>query len=262
MAAFSIYTHEGETKEPSTPEAKEPAGLTARGPSPSPAEPILKTSKRPHDFAKREEIAPPKVVLQLPNIEVAEPAISGRRFTLSSFLSWAGIVLGAGLAVALIWGPGSPARVRPVDEAPAWTPTSTPRDIAAPLWSVEAECGQSAAPSQQPQETETHSNPPESPVPESAAPESPVREPREPALEQPTERLDGPSFDREEARRRPAVQGWPQADPANPAQSPPEVRTARSLDARGGSPPRWDGSSRGAKPSEAAPLGITTPVPQ
>jgi hypothetical protein len=234
MAAFSILTREGDRAPSSASALRAAAASSVRSPDSLEPEVILKASPRSADPLDHGPGPAPQVALQLPDLAAPEAASTGRGFRFGSLIYWASIVLGGLFALALIWTPKTEA-LRPMDEAPAWSPpsgspsdpsASAPRDFGA---------GQSPEP------------------PRDTTSEQPGEPPRQPMIE-PARTLDGPLINNGAAIQRGAGRGWPQ--PAVDSSRMPSVRTAS------GPSSRWDGSSNHVRPSEAAPLGITTSVPQ
>jgi hypothetical protein len=221
MAAFSIFTHDNEPAETVLASAREPAVLSYRRRGSAAVE--------PERARIRQESLPDRltlpVALRLPDVEQTPIVASLVPWWQMLPVFWIFITLGALLAVMLISGGKKPAPVN--DEAPAWSGSAVPSpDASLPLSRAPRADHQPAA------------------VPESGSMPSPPP-----------------------AETAPAVRGIDLHRPAPPepngasldgsaAQTPAgDLRTAR------GGNTFWDGSANGARPSEAAPLGIST-VPQ
>jgi hypothetical protein len=184
--------------------------------------------------------------------------------TLGNRVFWIGIILGALLALILIWNPGKPVP-RPLEEAPAWAKaTNTSADGAsrsasaagmqaqpdadsAPSasdqmrWPAEARGGFRAATGAAAADAATTAPAGASSVPQSAQdPQAPYD-----AAKENHEELDAPPPGREAA---PSFDEWSRG-----SHGPAEMRTAR-----GGEATRWDGTAPAATavpPGQAAPTG-------
>jgi hypothetical protein len=230
MATFTILTRDGK-RGPSPP-------IAPRGVTPAPSEPGV-------DPGEHLAPPPPKVTLQLFDLAAIAAKGSMRGSRLASIAYWLGIVLGAALAVALIWTPNK-APVRLMDDAPNWSPSTPVKDDNGS--GARENFGANPAPAPPQQACGDGAIVP----PTETCPAMSGQQPAEP--QQPAQALEGPSIDF--GARRPQATPSNGAAPANAAAAQPEVRTASGPGAR------WDGSSNHVRPSEAAPLGITTPVPQ
>jgi hypothetical protein len=225
MASFPILTRETALHEKQ--DAHEPAVLAYR------RDPMRESANEPYRAPKSitemgglDEIPLPAVVLQLPDLKATSYLRRGGRIPFASHAYWAALVLGALLALWLALSGRKPAE-RPTEEAPTWTGQATPpADRAISTWGDNT--GERSAPplKWRASDTDTGANTQESP--ETSAPALPAIDTAPPIA-------DG------------AVA---------PSQQSEAIRTAR------GGETRWDGTSNRIQPSQAAPLGITTPVPQ
>lgn len=247
MAAFKILTRDG-NRTPSSP-------ADPRKPGSAEPEDLLKPLEQPLIHSDHESPGPPTVALQLPDLAIAEVLPSGPPFRMGSLFYWTGVVLGALFAFALIWTPQK-APVRPTEEAPAWSPMGTGQSGNAVAARDHSNPGQSPAQSCEAGDATIYSNPCDPRNQPTQPP--PCQQPPQSSSEQPAGTIGGPLINNGEAHECPAFQGTQQAPQGfiNSVQAPPQTRTASTPGAR------WDGNSGHARPSEAAPLGITTPVPQ
>ena len=122
MAAFNVKTHASRSGL-GDHETEPPAVLNFRRP-PSVDQP---PASEEVDFAKlldepEQASRLPDVVLRLPDLDADEPETPSRPFRLGPALYWAAIVVGAALAVWLIFFEKKPAE-RATEEAPRWNPS-------------------------------------------------------------------------------------------------------------------------------------------
>lgn len=191
----------------------------------------------------------PKVILQLPNVTAAESARTDARFPFASQIYWAAIVLGALVALALIWT-GKKTTVRQMDEAPRWSADRSALRIDGASAAAEQVTESTSVPAPRATITAVTVCPA---MPSGVAMPAPIM-PDVPCLE--------PS------RQEPAVQahdGPALNDPANPSSPDTSASGAEAaqpplVGATSNPNGRWDGGANRLRPSEAAPLGISTPV--
>jgi hypothetical protein len=227
MATFTSSTHR--PLRPAVADGQSPAVVNVRRPQLAPAD-AAPERIRAADGLRLDDAPPPPTVLRLP--EVAADVASLRpivgKFKMAAIAQWAGIGLGALLALWLIFGGRTPARQ--MDEAPAWSaPAAAPAD-SPPAWNGPGS-GRSAAPAPQ-----------ESPPPGATAPEF-----------DPFDQLQ-PGGDAN-AAAAPADATSARGSAAHPTgQADGSLRTAQR--------PPDAGNADGYRPSEAQPLNVTVPVRQ
>lgn len=246
MASFPILTRDTELHDKSD---ARPAVLAYR------RDALLNPTSEPYraprsvaDVGGLDEIQLPAVVLQLPDLKSSSYLRRGGRIPFATHAYWAALILGALFALWLVFS-GNKSAEFPAEEAPAWTgQAAPPADRAISSWGTNT--GEpAAAPQWRASDTEagaaTHESTPTNPY------DAPIYNPAEPG-----ETAHGAA--ETSAPALPEIgTAPPMADGAlAPAQQSEAIRTAR------GGETRWDGSSNRIQPSEAAPLGITTPVPQ
>jgi hypothetical protein len=223
LAMASFPILKRETEPSNKLDAHEPAVLAYR------RDPLREPYRAPKSVAEvggLDEIQLPAVVLQLPDLKSASLLRRGGRIPFASHAYWVALVLGALLALWLALSGRKPVE-RPTEEAPTWTGQQTPTaDRPISTWGDNTGAPSAPASKWRASDTDTGATASESPA--SSAPALP-------AIETAPPMADG------------AVA---------PSQQSEAIRTAR------GGETRWDGSSNRIQPSEAAPLGITTPVPQ
>ena len=234
MASYPILTRETESRDKS--DVHEPAVLAyRRGPLLEPASEPYRAPKSIAEVGGLDEIPLPAVVLQLPDLKSTSYLRRGGRIPLASHAYWAALVFGRLFALWLVLSGRKPVE-RPTEEAPTWTgQASPPADRAISSWVRTANSAAAKAVA----------------TIEAGATTSEQRRRRQPdelheMLRKPPRRL----CRRSRRRRR-----WPMAR-LRRSNSRNAIRTAR------GGETHWDGTSNRIQPSEAAPLGITTPVPQ
>lgn len=236
MASFPILTRETELRDKL--DAHEPAVLAyRRGPLLEAANEPYRTPRSVAEVGGLDEIQLPAVVLQLPDLKSASYLRRGGRIPLASHAYWVALVLGALFALWLALSGRKPAE-RPTEEAPTWTGQATPTaDRAISTWGDNAGTPSAPAPKWRASDTDTGAT----------AHESTTASP----YDAPTQSVPA----RSPAASSESAPGAVEASaPVLPGAQP--IRTAR------GGETRWDGTSSRIQPSEAAPLGITTPVPQ
>lgn len=225
MASFPILTRDTERHDKL--EAHEPAVLAyRRGPSLEPAGDPFRAPRSIADVGGLDKIPLPAVVLQLPDLKSTSYLRRGGRIPFASHAYWVALVVGALFALWLVLSGPKPVEP-PTEEAPAWTGQAAPSaDRAISTWGANTGEPSAPAPKWRASDTDTGATAHESL--ETAAPALP-------AIETAPPMADG------------AVM---------PSQPSEVIHTAR------GGETHWDGTSNRIQPSEAAPLGITTPVPQ
>ncbi len=119
MATYSVYKHEEEpVGEPDAPAAR-PTVLRYRGWAGANADTAL--DPQTSGPLPQSDVVPP-VVLQLPDLMLVDDDAGGWWTSISQRLFWVGIVLGAVVALILIWKPRDKA-APPLEPAPGWTST-------------------------------------------------------------------------------------------------------------------------------------------
>ncbi|MGD9721762.1 MAG: hypothetical protein AB7O59_05260 [Pirellulales bacterium] len=260
MTTFSVVRDDG----PTEVERRMP---TTVPPAPFRRAPLARKIHIELPRATRPEVAEslPTLVLELPDlVAVGEPS-TDRWQTLGNRVFWAGIVLGALLAIALVWNPGRKSRPA-IDAAPTWSPkasTQLPEHKAATTASAAHRGSQAPAWPPVSRNATTAAEPAAAAPPISVAPVAaasdtdaavaePVGQLADPSqsptgeghAEQapPVEPLEGPPPGREAA---PSFDEW-----SRPNTGQPQARTAQSP-----SETRWDGTAPRVEPGEAAPVG-------
>ena len=186
----------------------------------------------------------PESVLNLPDIaSFEEPSAPGQPMSWGSRVYWAALAFGALFALWLILG-APQKREAPPNEAPAWDGAGQEGETAASVgihgpgeeikYRFEGNSNTAAAVESSTSETMTRENP-----------------------QPPTQPAPGPGSNPSMFPQAPL--GQPSSVPAARNSEYPATPSAEIRTARGGAA-RWDGSPSGVKPSEAAPLGISTPV--
>jgi hypothetical protein len=240
MASFPILTRDPEPHGNYDP--REPAVLAyRRDPLRGSASESYRAAKSIAEVGGLDEIPLPAVVLQLPDLKSSSYLRRGGRVPLATHAYWVALVLGALLAFWLVFS-GRKSIEPPADEAPAWTGQAAPAaDRVISSWGDNT--GEQSAPAPKWRASDTEPTPGYQNELPTYTPSPPgetahgAADPAAPAL--------------------PYVGTPPIADGAlAPQQQSEAIRTAR------GGETYWDGSSNRIQPSEAAPLGITTPVPQ
>jgi len=238
MASFPILTRD--TEPHGKLHAHEPAVLAyRRGPLLEQASEPYRAPKSLAEVRGLDEVPLPAVVLQLPDLKSTSYLRRGWRIPLATHAYWAALVLGALFALWLVFSGPKPVEL-PAEEAPAWTGQAAPAvERPAPSWGNNS--GESSPKASQWRASDS-------------AASATVRE-SAPTYSQPPETTHGPA-----EPTAPALPEIRTASPADgavvPRQQVEAIRTAR------GGETRWDGTSNRIQPSEAAPLGITTSVPQ
>ena len=201
---------------------------------------------RPTPLASEPPTGLPPVVMQVPEVSDERPSGSSR---LGSWAYWATVILGALLAVWLIWGPRK-APQRQMDEAPPWSPAAATSTAAAPEWTQDFSGPGALAPTE------------EAPTNDAPAREAPTNEAS--TNDAPTEEgsTNGAPLDEGRTNDAPTEEGPTNSAPADEApldeastgpRPDVPIATARVTGVRYSQPPA-------AGPGEATPLGISTPV--
>ncbi len=231
MTALSVFSHEREpTVDP------KPGSMSALGHS----RPEHETWRVDASSRAAADELPP-VLLQLPDLAEVEQEIAVRPARIADQVFWVALVLGALLALTLIWT-GKKPPVLPADEAPAWQGETnasqtgskeTPRERAHSAWSGIELPRPSDLDSANPR---SEGRPAQEGVPQDRA-----------ARDSATENSAAPLDYRD--------QGSSQMPSESELAAPP-IHTARSADSG------WGGSAPTMNPGEAAPVGtiINTPV--
>lgn len=159
MAIHTTPSHEPvvrtglEGQAPAVVNVRRPAGMRA---------------EMPHDVTRPQvelqslDDAPPPTALRLPDLGAIVKQMRKRHVSLGAAAQWAGIGLGALLALWLIFGNGRPAAVE-VNEAPPWSPPGgSPVQTARPAWQapVDAEPPSSPAAAGSPDNQSPYHNDP------------------------------------------------------------------------------------------------------
>ncbi len=178
--------------------------------------------------------AAPEVVLNLPELMLAEETPTDWWTAIRDRVFWVGIAAGGLLAIVLIWNPNKQ-EPRQVDQAPAWSTTANGNHTTVPATSHASHPAIEVAdaPHWGTPTSESSNQPAETPI------EVPAAQP--PAAEQPPLEAPSPGHD---------------AAPAMDEFGRPHSDNAVLQTARGPSDAVWDG--RGAapvQPGEAAPTG-------
>ena len=233
MSGYSILVRDGRATErvDLQPESAGPRPSLPHSPAP-----ILRSRSTPGaTTVAAPEVAAPKVWMRLPDVSQCAATTMTSRFPLASQFYWAAIVLGALLAVALIWT-GKKPPAREFDEAPAWSPATTgsvggegPSQGVAPATAENSDGATADVAARVSQAPAAKALPGGQLNPERSQPEG----------------TDGQSL---EGGQEP-INSIPPADEGGP-----NVRTAR------GSAALSEAGSGQARPSEAIPLGINTTV--
>ncbi|MBI3839769.1 MAG: hypothetical protein HY288_17745 [Planctomycetia bacterium] len=126
MPAFSIITRDTESLEDARPDSQEPSVLSYRREGRSAVEHQLDPGE---SGGSLENGSSGQIVLRLPDLTSSQP--SALRLLIVPQLFWVAIVLGAVLAIVLIWGGKKPVQ-QAVKEAPAWT-SQAPWQQSAPV---------------------------------------------------------------------------------------------------------------------------------
>jgi hypothetical protein len=245
MASFPILTRDTELHDKSD---ARPAVLAYR------RDALLNPTSEPYraprsvaDVGGLDEIPLPAVVLQLPDLKSSSYLRRGGRIPFATHAYWAALILGALFALWLVFSGPKPAEL-PEEEAPAWTgQVAAPADRAVSGWATT-----SGEPAAAPQWRASDTDGNGSETSSGDAYNAPTYIPSAPG-----ETAHGAA--------EPAAPALPEIGTAPPTADgalAPSQQTEAIHTARGGGEARWDGSSNRIQPSEAAPLGITTPVPQ
>jgi hypothetical protein len=256
------------------PAVQNPAVLNLRRPGAAFAEPVAPSAAAPDAnivlaTVVADDDALPTTVLRLPHL-AATDAGSSRKRSIASIAHWVAIVLGAIIALWLIFA----GRAKPLEDAPSSTaparadaapgadwkapPLPSAGDSAAPSWNPPPlpSAGDSAAPKWTPPAAA-----PPATAPDSTSNASPAHE---------------HNHDHAPAGEMPAHETWPKGESTEPAASQPEFPTAPETTAQyapigSNTGPAYRTAKRDTPPVEpytpaadddVQPLGITVPVPQ
>ncbi len=144
MATTPFSTHSPSSTRGPAPEASSPAVVNVRRPQAAARADVAPTIAA-SDAGLLDDTALPPVVMRLPDLAADPAPTRSRSWSILSIAHWVGIVLGAIVALRLIFGGGPPA-LPSADDAPAWkAPTATQTDTDAPAWNA-PQAAESAAP--------------------------------------------------------------------------------------------------------------------
>jgi hypothetical protein len=236
---MAILTRESDARDKL--QAHEPAVLAyRRGPLVESAGEPYRAPRSIAEVGGLDDVPLPAVVLQLPDLKTRSYLRRDWGISLASQAYWVALVSGALLALWLVLSARKPAE-QPADEAPAWT-GQAPADRAISTWG--ANTGDPSAAPPKWRATDAAATSDAMPAHSHDSPAMPAESTQE-AVDMAAPVLPSPD-------------ATPQTGDAAgvPFQSSEAIRTAR------GGETRWDGNTDPIQPSEAAPLGITVPVPQ